>query len=73
MRLYFEIQYTDKDGTSRHSDQCMREMDRKFLHDLLDEYLDNFPQQKIDDKSHLIFEVCEGHVDEEESLIPCSY
>jgi len=51
----------------------MREMDRKFLHDLLDEYLDNFPQQKIDDKSHLIFEVCEGHVDEEESLIPCSY
>lgn len=67
-RVYFQIQYVDKDNDNRHSDGCMQIGDpelRKFLHDSLDEYLDNAanqsPSDSILDGPHFLVTLCQCH------------
>ena len=73
--VYFQIQYTNKDGDSVHSDGCCpvghkyEEGDsfRDLAHQLLDEFLSAHehdgvkPSENILGGDHLVFSACSEH------------
>jgi hypothetical protein len=75
MNLYFSIEYINKEEWPVHSDGCSKEIDRKFCHSLLDEYLDNFQHQEAGKESSVMFKVCESHSHkmEKDNIQECDY
>lgn len=60
-RIIFTIGYINKTGDSIDSSGCEPYPDRKFLHELLDEYLDNCLNEGKDEDFYFSLMPCDQH------------
>lgn len=64
--IYYQIEYQKIGVGNIHSDGCMEEIDRNFLHQLLDEWIDNVEskrgrEEQDPNRSSLLLKLCEVH------------